>query len=167
MLIYCCMDLQKSSPCRSCHCCSNWTPNLCIDSIFQISIMLSPTLLSLLMIIHLNLMRSMFSSTIFNLQITSLWTSNLMTILACYPSFAWCLLLCNSIFAMRDFFWVVCMVMVSWLMTNGEATEPRALLWPADTWVCCWVRMLTIFSLWFLTTKTVNKGYVLGITPSN
>ena len=30
--------------------------------------------------------------------------------------------------------------MVSWLMTNGAAAEPRASLWPAGTWLCCWVR---------------------------
>ena len=30
--------------------------------------------------------------------------------------------------------------MVSWLMTNGATAEPRASLWPAGTWLCCWVR---------------------------
>jgi hypothetical protein len=49
-----------------------------------------------------------------------------MTISVDTPSFAKCSLLCNPIFTMRDFLWVVCSVMVPWLMIYGAVTKPRA-----------------------------------------
>ena len=46
----------------------------------------------------------------------------------------------NLIGATGNFTLGVCPVMVPWLAIYGAATEPRASLWPADTWLCYWVR---------------------------
>ena len=62
----------------------------------------------------------------FDLWITSLLTPNLVTTFVCYPSFSWCLLLCNQICATWKFLWVVCSVMVPRLAIYGAATKPRA-----------------------------------------
>jgi hypothetical protein len=46
----------------------------------------------------------------------------------------------NLIGATRSFTLVVCSVMVPRLAIYGAAMEPRASLWAADAWLCCWVR---------------------------
>ena len=46
----------------------------------------------------------------------------------------------NLIGATGNFTLGVCPVMVPWLAIYGAATEPRASLWAADAWLCCWVR---------------------------
>jgi len=46
----------------------------------------------------------------------------------------------NLIGATGNFTSVVCPVMVPRLAIYGAATEPRASLWAADAWLCCWVR---------------------------
>ena len=60
------------------------------------------------------------------LVITSLLTPNLVTTIVCYPSFSWCLLLCNQNCATWKFFWVVCSVMVPRLAIYGAVMKPRA-----------------------------------------
>ena len=62
----------------------------------------------------------------FDLRITSLLNPNLVTTFVCYPSFSLCLLLCNQICAMWEFWWVVCSVMVPQLAIYGAAMKPRA-----------------------------------------
>ena len=61
---------------------------------------------------------------------------NLVTTFACYPSFAWCLLLCNQICATWEFLWVVCSIIVPRLAIYGAMTKPRAPM-GAHTRLCC------------------------------
>ena len=68
----------------------------------------------------------MFSYALFWSSDHLLVDSYLMTTFVCYPSFSWCLLLCNPICATWDFLWVVCSVMVPRLAIYGATTKPRA-----------------------------------------
>ena len=55
-----------------------------------------------------------------------LLTPNLVTTFACYPSFAWCMLLCIPISTTWELLWVVGSVMVPRLAIYDAATKPRA-----------------------------------------
>ena len=51
-------------------------------------------------------------------------------------------------------------------MTNGAAAEPRASLWLASTWLCCWVRAgIEVFNhdpLWNYTDELSSHELFLG-----
>ena len=66
------------------------------------------------------------SRCVLNLWISCLLTPNLVTTFVCYPSFSWCLLLCNPICTTWEFLWVVGSVMVPRLAIYGATTKPRA-----------------------------------------